>query len=63
MSEELKNKLKAAREQLGLTQRQFAERLGVPYQTFVQWEQDQRTPRGFALRALEERLDAILAGK
>lgn len=61
MSEELKNKLKAAREKLGLTQKQFAEKIGVPYRTLVSWENDQRTPRGFALTALMEKLDAILS--
>lgn len=61
MSEELKNKLKAAREKLGLTQKAFAEKIGVPYRTLVGWENDQRTPRGLALKALNDALDAILS--
>lgn len=63
MSEELKSKLKAAREKLGLTQRQFAEQMGIPYQTLIAWEADRRTPRGLALTLLTEKLDAILAEK
>lgn len=63
MSEELKNKLKAAREKLGLTQAQFAERLGVNYQTLIKWEQDRTTPRGLALKAINELLDRILEEK
>lgn len=62
MSKELKNKLKAAREKSGLTQKQFAEKIGVPYRTLVSWENDQRTPRGLALKALNAALDAILSG-
>lgn len=63
MSEELKNKLKQAREKLGLTQQQFAEKIGVPYPTLFSWEQNKRTPRGFALKALNDVLDAILAAE
>lgn len=62
MSEELKNKLKAARAKLGLTQKAFAEQIGAHPKALREWEQDRRTPRGFALRALEEKLDAILRG-
>lgn len=62
MSEELKNKLKATREKLGMTQKQFAEKMGVSYKTLVDWEQNRSTPRGFALQALNEKLDAILSG-
>lgn len=63
MSDELKSKLKAAREKLGLTQRQFSESIGVSYKTLVDWEQNRRTPRGLALTLLTEKLDAILNGK
>jgi DNA-binding XRE family transcriptional regulator len=63
MSEEIARKLKAARERLEETQKGMAERLSVPYQTYVQWEQDQRTPRGLALEALNAKLDAILGKK
>lgn len=61
MSEELRRKLKAARAKLGLSQSQAAKAWGIPLPTLKCWENDQRTPRGFALQALNEKLDAILA--
>ena len=55
------HKLKAAREKLGLSQSEFASQvLGISVRTLQSWEMDQRTPRGFALRALEEKLTKIL---
>jgi DNA-binding transcriptional regulator YiaG len=63
MSEELKGKLKAARAKLNLSQSQAAEAWGVPVRTLQGWERNQSTPRGFAFRALVEKLDAILASK
>jgi DNA-binding transcriptional regulator YiaG len=63
MSKELVRKLKAARELVGETQVVFAERLGVPTRTLIGWENDQRTPRGLALKALNDALDTILKGK
>ena len=61
MSQELMHKLKAAREKLGLSQSQFAAQvLGISVRTLQSWEMDQRTPRGFALQALEAKLDEIL---
>lgn len=63
MSEELKGKLKSARAKLNLSQSQAAEEWGVPLKTLQSWESGRFTPRGFALRALEEKLDAILAPK
>lgn len=60
MSEELKRKLKLAREALGLTQKQMAEKVGVPLRTLIGWENDQRTPRGLALTTLNSLLDEIL---
>lgn len=62
MSKELQRKLLDSRAKLGQSQSQFAETIGVNVRTLQTWEQDQRTPRGFALIALNERLDAILAG-
>lgn len=62
MSEELATKLKAARERLGLSQSQAAKAWGISLAALQKWEQDQRTPKGFALTALMEKLDAILAG-
>lgn len=63
MSEELANKLKAARTKLNFSQSQAAAAWGIPIRTLRAWEQNQRTPQGFALKALEEKLDAILAEK
>ena len=63
MSQELRDKLKAARAKLALTQNQFAQRLGIPARTLESWEADRATPRGFALVALNQTLDAILADK
>lgn len=59
MSEELVRKLKATRERLGLTQKQLAEMLQTPLPTYIHWENDQRTPRGFALKALLETLEKM----
>jgi DNA-binding transcriptional regulator YiaG len=61
MSEELRNKLKAARAKLGLSQSQAATAWEVPLRTLIGWENNQRTPRGFALSSLNTMLDAILA--
>ena len=61
MSKKLRLKLKAARTKLGLSQSEAADLLKVPVRTLQQWEQDQQTPRGFALDALNEKLDKILA--
>lgn len=61
MSEELRRKLKAARAKLGLSQSQAAAAWGVPLKTLHHWEQDRATPRGLALTAINQMLDAILA--
>lgn len=63
MSEELATKLKAARERLNLSQSQASKAWGIPLKTLQSWEQDNSTPRGFALKVLEEKLDAILSEK
>lgn len=63
MSEELANKLKAARTKLNLSQSQAAAAWGIPLKTLQAWEQDQRTPQGFALQVLTEKLDTILTEK
>jgi DNA-binding transcriptional regulator YiaG len=62
MSQELASKLKEAREKLGLSQSQAAKAWDIPLSTLQHWEQDERTPRGLALRLLMEKLDAILVG-
>lgn len=61
MSEELKRKLKLARQLLGLTQKAMAEKLSLPLPTLVAWENDQRTPRGFALTQLNAMLDSLIS--
>ena len=61
MSEELKRKLKAAREKLGLSQSQAAKKWGIPVKTLQAWEHNRQTPRGFALAHLNSLLDGLLA--
>lgn len=61
MSEELRLKLKSARAKLGLSQSEAASAWGINKKTLISWENDLRTPRGFALTAILEKLDAILA--
>lgn len=61
MSQDLRRKLKAAREKLGLSQSKFAAHIGVPRSTLIKWENEQAAPRGLAFTALNEKLDAILA--
>lgn len=63
MSEELKIKLKAVRAKLGLSQSQAAKAWGIPLRTLIGWENDQRTPRGFALTQLNALLDTAMAKK
>lgn len=63
MSQELASKLKDARSKLGLSQSKAAAAWGIPLKTLQAWEIDQHTPRGFALNAIMEKLDAILAGQ
>ena len=61
MSEELRRKLKAARTKLGLTQDQAAKIWGIPQRTLISWENDERTPTGYALKSITEMLDQILS--
>lgn len=60
MSKELADKLKAARKKLGLTQQEAAQQWGIPASTMIKWEQDESTPRGYALQQLNQMLDGIL---
>ncbi|MDB6132479.1 MAG: helix-turn-helix protein [Verrucomicrobiales bacterium] len=60
MSQDLRRKLKAAREKLGLSQSKFAKFLNIPVQTLQSWEADRYTPDAFKLAVLNEKLDAIL---
>lgn len=63
MSQELRNKLKEAREKTGLSQSQAAKAWGIPLRTLISWENNQRTPQGFALKSIMELLDGILSGE
>lgn len=58
----LQSKLKKAREKLDLTQEAMAAALGVRFKTYVNWEQDRTTPQGLGLKALNDAVDALLAG-
>lgn len=46
--------LKARREELGLTQKQVAKKLGVDPRTISQYENDDRNPRFFRLEILKK---------
>jgi DNA-binding XRE family transcriptional regulator len=65
---EYRGRLIAARERLGLTPREIAERILTPRQTYEQWESGMRRTPGVAVFAVESipnrkkpRTDAILA--
>ena len=51
------DQIKAARATAGLTQRQAAERIGVPLRTLEQWEIGRRNPPDYVLRSVIERLE------
>lgn len=61
MSTEVANRLRAARKAAGLSQSQASEAWEIPLRTLQNWEANRNTPRGFALAALNAKLDAILA--
>jgi putative transcriptional regulator len=47
------DKIKQLRKQLGLTQTQFAGKIGVHLQTISRWERGETAPLGLAQKALE----------
>ena len=49
-------RIKAARKNAGLTQKELGQRLGVAYQTLAQWENDLRKPK---METLERIADAL----
>lgn len=53
-------RIKAARMQVGLTQKELAEKLGVPYQSIGQWERGIRNPKLSSVRRIAEALDKPL---
>ena len=54
------SKVKAFRAQNGLTQRQFAEMIGVTHQTVSKWEQRRGYPDVFFLPRLAEALNCTI---
>lgn len=50
------NRIRTAREQAGLTQRQLADKLGMPFQNISQWERGVRNPKQATLEKLAEAL-------
>jgi len=52
--EGLPKKIVDWRERMNLTRFTAAERLGVSYATLINWEQGRYSPRGLALRKLQE---------
>lgn len=62
--------IKALRKRLGLTQEQFAQRVGVTYSTVNHWENGKRVPQPFLVKRLleikaetEDNQDRQLKGK
>jgi len=49
-------RIKAARKNVGLTQRELSEKLGIAYQTLAQWENDLRNPKYETLRRIADAL-------
>ena len=49
-----KEKIKAIRHKFGLTQKQFAEKLGVSIRTLQHWEQGDRNPNRWVAQKIEE---------
>lgn len=45
--------LKKAREQIGLSQQSFADRLGVSFSTVNRWEQGRHVPNKITIKAIE----------
>lgn len=54
------DRMAAARERLGLTQAQLAQRLGVKAQTIAAWEQDRSEPRANRLQMLAGMLNVSM---
>ena len=50
---EISKMIKAIRDELGLTQEQFAHKLGVSFSTVNEWENNKRKPSPLAMRQIE----------
>ena len=55
--EEIAARIKAKREQAGLSQSEAARAWGISKQTLQSWEQGRRAPRGLYLQAIERILE------
>lgn len=55
--------VKELRGRLGLTQEQFAQKVGVTFSTVNHWENGKRTPQPFLVRRLLEMKEEIEEGK
>lgn len=55
--------IKELRERLGLTQEQFAQRVGVTFSSVNHWENDKRTPQPFLVRRLVEMKEELGADR
>lgn len=53
-------RIKAARQQAGLTQTELAEKLGIPFQSISQWERDTRKPKQETLLKIAKALGVHL---
>ncbi len=62
-SDDIPSLIKALRKRLGLTQEQFAQKVGVTYSTVNHWENGKRTPQPFLVRRLIELRDELAAGE
>ena len=53
-SDDIPTLIKELRRRLGLTQEQFAQKVGVTYSTVNHWENGKRVPQPFLIRRLLE---------
>lgn len=51
------NRIKALRQQKGMTQKAFAEFLGIPLRTIEQWEGNKRTPPEYLVNLIQFRVE------
>lgn len=54
---ELSSKIKELRSKLGLTQEQFAAKVGVTFSTVNRWENGKGKPSPLAMRQIEELIE------
>jgi hypothetical protein len=48
-SEKAMNEIKKLRAELGLTQKKFGEKFGIPIRTVQDWEYEKREPRSYII--------------